>query len=91
MTHRSSEVLTDRCATVEVPQVVQFVSQFDQFGLATAVWRVLHLLALPLLFGQAFVIRHLLNNMSHNRSKHCLELGGGGVRVLYGVMKQSSL
>lgn len=66
MSKREREVLTDRCAAVQVPQVVQFVSQFDQFGLVAAVGGVLHLLTLSLLFGETFVISHLLNDPSHN-------------------------
>ena len=93
--YKSSECergeLTSRCAAVQVSQVVKFISQFNQFGLAAAVRRVFHLLPLPLLFGKALVIRHLLNDTSHDRSKLCLELCRRCVCVLYGVMKQSSL
>lgn len=85
------EGLTNRCAAVQVPQVVQFISQFDQFCLAAAMSRVFHLLTLPLLFGQAFVIRHLLNDTSHDRSKLGFELCRRGVRVLHRVMKHGSL
>lgn len=91
--HRSSdsEVLTNRRAAVQVPQVVQFISQFDQFGLAAAMRRVFHLQALPLLLGQTLVIRHLLNDTSHGRSELRLELRRSGVCVLHRVMKESSL
>lgn len=85
------EALTDRRAAVQVPQVIQFVSQFDQFGLAAAVRRVFHLQTLPLLFGQVFVVRHLLNDASHNRSKVCFQLCRSRVGVLHSVMKQSGL
>lgn len=84
-------MLTNWCAAVQVPQVVQFIRQFDQFGLVAAMRRVLHLQTLPLLFGQTFVIRHLLNDPSNLRSKRCLELCRSGVRVLQSVVKQRSL
>lgn len=84
-------VLTGRGAAVQVPQVVQLISQFNQFGLAAAMRRVFHLHALSLMFGQLFVIRHLLNDTSYNRSKLCLDLCRSCVRVLHCVMKQSSL
>lgn len=84
-------VLTDRCAAVQVPQVVQFISQFDQFGLPAAVRRVFHLLALPLLFGQALIVRHLLNDTSHDRPELCFKLCRRSVCVLHCVVKQSSL
>ena len=84
-------VLTDRCAAVQVPQVVQFISQFDQFGLPAAVRRMFHLLALPLLFGQALIICHLLNDTSHDRPELCFELCRRSVCVLHCVVKQSGL
>lgn len=84
-------MLTDRCAAVQVPQVVQFISQFDQFGLLAAVRRMFHLLALPLLFGKALIVRHLLNDTSHNRPELCFELCRRGVCVLHRVVKQSCL
>lgn len=86
-----SEILTDGCAAVQVPEVVQFVSQLHQFGLGAAVWCMFHLLTLPFLLGQAFVICHLLNNTGHNGSKCCLDFCYGSVCILYGVMKKSSL
>ncbi len=86
-----TEVLTDRCAAVQVSQVVQFISQFDQFGLVTAMRRVFHLLTLPLLFGQTFIICHLPNNAGHDWPELCFELCRRRVRVLHGVVKQSSL
>lgn len=84
-------MLTDRCAAVQVPQVVQFICQFDQFGLMAAMRRMCHLLTLPLLFRQTFVIRHLLNDTSHHRPEHGLQFCRRGVCVLYRVVKQSSL
>lgn len=84
-------MLTNRCAAVQVPQVVQFVSQFDQFGLMAAVRCVFHLLTLPLLFRQTFVVRHLLNDTSHNRAKLGLQFCRRGVCILDRVVKQRSL
>lgn len=84
-------MLTDGCAAVQVSQVVEFISQFNQLGLAAAVRRVLHLLPLPLLLGQALIICHLLNDASHDWPKLGFQFRGGGVRVLHGVMKQSGL
>lgn len=84
-------ILTDRCAAVQVPQVVQFVCQFDQFGLMAAMRRMCHLLTLPLQFRQTFVVRHLLNDTSHHRPELGLQFCRRGVCVLYRVVKQSSL
>lgn len=88
---RRAGVLTDRCAAVQVPQVVQFICQFDQFGLMAAMRRMCHLLTLPLLFRETFVIGHLLNDTSHHRPELGLQFCRRGVCVLYRVVKQSSL
>lgn len=82
---------TLRGAAIQVPQIVQLVCQFHQFGPWAAVRCLLYLLPLSLQLGQSLVICYLLHQAPHLCPKVQLHLIQGGVCVFHCVMKQGRL